>query len=130
VFNRYRREGMALKRIRPQEHFGLTDLARLVVSHVALDLRAALRQGEFRRSWSDVLWFRWMQFWGTYRGFATAGPLTGQLKRAFYYPSRHAAPTPAVPARRQPLNYALLARQEPAAGAARKAPIRRAGVRR
>ena len=38
VFNRYRREAMALKRIQPQEHFGVVDLVRLMILHVSLDL--------------------------------------------------------------------------------------------
>jgi hypothetical protein len=27
-----------------------------------------------------------MQFWGTYRGYRQAGPLTWQLRQTFYYP--------------------------------------------
>jgi rhamnosyltransferase len=38
------------------------------------------------RHWWDILWFRWMQFWGTYRGYRQAGPLTWQLRQTFYYP--------------------------------------------
>ncbi|MCJ7569219.1 MAG: hypothetical protein MUO58_17015, partial [Anaerolineales bacterium] len=34
----------------------------------------------------EILWFRWMQFWGTYRGFTISGPLTGELTETFYYP--------------------------------------------
>jgi len=111
VFNRYRREAMALKRIRPQEHFGLSDLVRLLVAHMALDLKDALRRGIARRTWAEILWFRWMQFWGTYRGFATAGPLTGQLKQAFYYPSRQ-LPPPGGRRRRRPLDYSVLVQAE------------------
>ena len=124
VFNRYRREGMALKRIRPQEHFGLRDLLRLVATHVFLDLKEALRQREAPRRWPEILWFRWMQFWGTYRGFATAGPLTGRLKEAFYYPSRH-APRAAEDRRARPLDYAELARADGRAGTRRLAGARR-----
>ena len=112
VFNRYRREAMALKRIRPEEHFGLRELLPLFLSHVSLDLKAALRQGVARRAWNETLWFRWMQFWGTYRGFSTAGPLTGQLKEAFYYPARPAEPAAARSRRRPPLDYAVLAEGE------------------
>jgi glycosyltransferase involved in cell wall biosynthesis len=112
VFNRYRREAMALKRIRPQEHFGLSDFLRLVVAHVALDLKEALRQGAALRKGSEILWFRWMQFWGTYRGFATAGPLTGQLKKAFYYPSRQIQQAPAESRLDRPLDYSLLDESE------------------
>ena len=37
VYNRYRREAMALKRIRPEEHFRLLDFLRLYLSNVASD---------------------------------------------------------------------------------------------
>jgi hypothetical protein len=30
-----------------------------------------------------------MQFWGTYQGYRSSGPLTWQLKQRFYYPSTH-----------------------------------------
>jgi rhamnosyltransferase len=39
VFNRYRREGMAFKRIYPQERFSLWDLGRLFVSNSINDMR-------------------------------------------------------------------------------------------
>jgi len=109
VFNRYRREAMALKRIRPQERFHLVDLVRLLIVHVSIDVRQAVRQRVARRALSEILWFRWMQFWGTYRGYSTAGPLTGQLKEAFYYPRKPAPPAPAATRAIRPLDYAVLA---------------------
>ena len=104
IFNRYRREGMAFKQIYPQEHFGLGDLLRLWVSNSAADLRAAARQGRLRTEWNAVLRFRWKQFHGTYQGYRQSGPLTWQLKQAFYYP--RALPD-AQPARRPvpPIHY-------------------------
>jgi glycosyltransferase involved in cell wall biosynthesis len=86
VYNRYRREAMALKQIRPQEHFRVSDLARLYLSNVLMDAWHALQEGVLLAKIGEIAWFRWMQFWGTYRGFAQSGPLTRQLKDAFYYP--------------------------------------------
>jgi glycosyltransferase involved in cell wall biosynthesis len=86
VFNRYRREAMALRRIRPQERFGLADFGKLYISNVISDIWHALNQGEALKKLWEILWFRWMQFWGTYRGFTIAGSLTGELKETFYYP--------------------------------------------
>jgi glycosyltransferase involved in cell wall biosynthesis len=86
VFNRYRREAMALHRIRPQERFGLADFGTLFISNVISDIWHALNQGEALNKLWEILWFRWMQFWGTYRGFTLAGSLTGELKETFYYP--------------------------------------------
>lgn len=86
VYNRYRREGMAFKQIFPHERFHLVDFLRLYISNSATDLWHALHQGCFSTSLGNILWFRWMQFWGTYQGFRSSGPLTLQLRQTFYYP--------------------------------------------
>jgi len=86
VFNRYRREAMAFRRIHPAERFHLWDLGRLYVFNVLSDAWHALQTGSLTATLGEILWFRWMQFWGTYRGFSLSGPLTGHLKRTFYYP--------------------------------------------
>lgn len=90
VFNRYRREAMAFKRIFPHEQFHLWDFARLFTSNAANDLAQTARLGSFgigpfSTIW-QILWFRWMQFWGTYQGYRQSGPLTSQLRQTFYYP--------------------------------------------
>ncbi len=86
VYKRYRREAMALKIIHPGEHIRLPDLVRRYFSNVASDAWQAFRDRVLRRKLGEILWFRWMQFWGTYRGFSISGPLTDRLKQAFYYP--------------------------------------------
>ena len=96
VYNRYRREAMAFKHIYPHERFGLRDLIRLAGTNIASDLWHAARQKQLASSWSSILWFRWMQFWGTYQGYRRPGPLTWQLRQTFYYPHGiSAAPQPA-----------------------------------
>jgi rhamnosyltransferase len=101
IYNRYRREAMALRMIRPGERFQLTDFARLFVSNVASDTAQAFRHKAFAREVGGILVFRWMQFWGTYRGFAHVGPLSGNLKQIFYYPGETAG-TAVRPARHAP----------------------------
>ena len=91
VFNRYRREAMAFKRIFPQQRFGKLDLARLVWRNIASDLRQAAQHKMLRQNIGSIIWFRWMQFYGTYQGYRHTGPLTWQLRQTFYYP-----PDPAV----------------------------------
>ncbi len=86
LFNRYRREAMALKRIFPEERFHLLDFLRLFTGNVASDLYHAAHDRTLMRSATGILTFRLMQFWGTYRGFARRGPVTSRLKQTFYYP--------------------------------------------
>jgi len=86
VFNRYKREGMAFKSIYPEAHFSLYDLVRMVSSNIGFDLLHAARERVLWRSFASILWFRWMQFWGTYQGYRHSGLLTPELRQTFYYP--------------------------------------------
>jgi len=105
IYNRYRREAMAFKRIFPQERFGRRELLRLVTTNIASDIVQAACQDVLRASLGSILWFRWMQFWGTYQGYRHSGPLTWQLRQKFYYPHSPNADHP--PARRdvEPIQY-------------------------
>lgn len=86
IYNRYRREAIALKNIFPQEKFNFWDFIRLFSSNIISD---------YYHAWHDqVLWknvlsipiFRLMQFWGTYQGHIQSQLLNSQLRQTFYYP--------------------------------------------
>mgnify|MGYP000949138482 FL=1 len=104
IFNRYRREGMAFKQIYPDEKFTLGDLLKYFIHNVISDGREARLAKRFIRTIGKVIRFRWLQFYGTYQGYRQSGPLTWQLKKAFYYP---VSPVQAkTPARKvEPIQY-------------------------
>jgi glycosyltransferase involved in cell wall biosynthesis len=105
VYNRYRREAMAFKRLFPEQRFSLVDLARLVVRNIASDAWQAARQKSLSNCLTEIVWFRWMQFWGTYQGYRHPGPVTQQLRKTFYYP-RSIQATSANAARNiEPIRY-------------------------
>ena len=85
VLNRYRREGMAFKRIYPQAHFSLYDFVRNVLTSIGFDLLHATRARLLWRSFTGIFWFRTAQFWGTYLGYRHASLLTPDLRQTFYY---------------------------------------------
>jgi glycosyltransferase involved in cell wall biosynthesis len=87
IYNRYRREAIALKRIFPQEHFNWWDFVRLFAANVLSDYYHAWRDQALWHNMASVLQFRLMQFLGTYRGFIQHTPVNSRLKRAFYYPN-------------------------------------------
>lgn len=105
VYNRYRREAMAFKRIFPHERFGLRDLIRLFLVNSASDLWHARQEGVFFRHMAEIVWFRWMQFWGTYQGYRQSGPLTWQLRQTFYYPRRIEVKPALNPRNVEPIQY-------------------------
>ncbi|HUF38327.1 MAG TPA: glycosyltransferase family A protein [Anaerolineales bacterium] len=88
VYNRYRREGMAFKRLFDEAHFNLYDCLRMTAANAVSDLSRARGAGVAGRAWREILWFRTAQFWGTYQGYREAhNPLTAPLRQTFYYPS-------------------------------------------
>lgn len=115
VFNRYRREGMAFKRIYPQEKFNFWDLIRLFtvnffhdlgqVGNPMISLSTSTGSGKATDSrdggdsvqqkgrsgiWNrvyEIIRFRWAQFYGTYLGYRqSSNQMTWKLKKTFYYP--------------------------------------------
>ena len=86
VYNRYRREAMAFKRVFPHERFRFSDFLRLSVTNILSDVGYAHRQKALGHNLGSIFWFRLMQFWGTYQGYRHTGPLTWHLRQTFYYP--------------------------------------------
>jgi GT2 family glycosyltransferase len=105
VLNRYRREGMAFKRIYPEAHFSLYDFVRNVLTTIWFDLFHSVRARLLWRSLASIFWFRTAQFWGTYQGYRHSSLLTPDLRQMFYY---HFGWEKATPTKRydvEPIRY-------------------------
>ena len=85
VFNRYRREAMAFKRIYPESHFNVYDFIRLTTMNILSDLWHAARDRVLWKNLASIFWFRFMQFHGTRMGYQESSLLTPQLRETFYY---------------------------------------------
>jgi hypothetical protein len=85
VFNRYRREAMALRRIYPEAHFNFYDFVRLTITNIFSDLWHAVRERVLWKNISSIFWFRLMQFHGTRLGHRETSLITPQLRETFYY---------------------------------------------
>lgn len=105
VYNRYKREAMAFKRIFPQEQFHLGNFIHLVISNITNDLIQAKRQKVIGEHFNSIFWFRWMQFWGTYQGYRQSGPLTAKLRQTFYYPAGAGVGNQSSSRRVAPIHY-------------------------
>lgn len=87
VYNRYRREAIALRQIFPNTRFGLSDFARLLIANMVSDYYWFIRERAESRYLLDIPAFRLMQLWGTYRGHRQHTPVTERLRRKFFYPN-------------------------------------------
>lgn len=85
VYNRYRREAMAFKKIHPESHFNLYDFVRLTTTNIFSDLWHAAREHVLWKNLASIFWFRFMQFHGTRVGHRETSLVTPQLRETFYY---------------------------------------------
>ena len=85
VYNRYRREAMALRKIYPEANFNLYDFFRLTITNIFSDLWHAARERVLRKNIASIFWFRFMQFHGTRMGHRETSLVTPQLRETFYY---------------------------------------------
>ncbi|HMX19147.1 MAG TPA: glycosyltransferase family 2 protein [Anaerolineales bacterium] len=85
VYNRYRREAMALRKIYPEAHFNFYDFLRLTTTNILSDLWHAARERVLLKNISSIFWFRYMQFHGTRMGHRETSLITPQLRETFYY---------------------------------------------
>jgi len=85
VYNRYRREAMALRKIYPEANFSIYDFFRLTITNIFSDLWHAARERVLWRNIASIIWFRFMQFHGTRMGHRETSLITPQLRETFYY---------------------------------------------
>ncbi len=83
---RYERESLALRAIMPEVHIGLTDFLRYFFIGVFHDFGVALKQGILTKHAADVIAFRWMQYWGTYRGNLEHRQISARQREEYFYP--------------------------------------------
>jgi len=105
TYNRYMREAVALKQILPESHFSLWNFLRLWTSSTVSDILTARRERVLGKHLVSILWFRLIQYWGTYRGYSFSGKLDSSQYQAFSYPPGILAEKTPTPRPIQPIEY-------------------------
>ena len=86
VRNRYEREAVALQSIMPEVHVSIWDFVRYFSAGVVFDFCRALDEGVFLKHAREIVLFRLMQFWGTYRGNNEHRQMSSKRKETYFYP--------------------------------------------
>jgi glycosyltransferase involved in cell wall biosynthesis len=86
VYNRYRREAIGMRQILPTSRFGLRNFIGLASQKIISDLGQARREKVLGKYLWEIVWFRVLQYWGTFQGYRYSGKVDHQLHQSFYYP--------------------------------------------
>ena len=70
----------------PEVHVGFGDFLRYTTSGIFYDWAEALNQKVFTKEAGNIVMFRTMQFWGTYRGNNDHRRMSQARKEAYFYP--------------------------------------------
>lgn len=86
VKRRFEREAIALQHIMPEVHVSFVDFLRYFASAVLLDFGAALQQRRLAGNTGEIVLYRLMQFWGSYRGNHFHRQVSKERKEAYFFP--------------------------------------------
>ncbi|GLS26965.1 glycosyltransferase [Marinibactrum halimedae] len=86
VERRYEREAIALRNIKPEIHMTLGDFLRCYMSSMLSDFGDAVKQKVFFREFRSIVIFRFLQYWGGYKGNHIHRKLSKEAKRKYFYP--------------------------------------------
>jgi len=105
VYNRYRREAIAMKQILPESHFSVRNMVSMILRKILADLSRAYRDRTLSKEALGIVRFRVMQYLGTWQGYRYSGKIDQQLHRQFYYPPQMLSEK--IPESRtiEPINY-------------------------
>jgi glycosyltransferase involved in cell wall biosynthesis len=83
---RFEREAIALQRIMPEIHLTMTDFIRYLMSAITLDSSNAIQQKKLLKTFPEIVLYRTLQFWGSYRGNQYHRILSNARKERYFYP--------------------------------------------
>jgi glycosyltransferase involved in cell wall biosynthesis len=86
VYNRYRREAIALKQVLPESQFTLRNMVSMILRKVVNDMSQAFRERVLGKEFLNILLFRNLQYLATWQGYRYSGKIDHQLHQQFYYP--------------------------------------------
>jgi rhamnosyltransferase len=89
VLNRFEREGAALTEIMPESGLSFLDFVECTVRSIAKDSYAAIRQRVLLKNLFEILVFRTLQYWGSYRGTRFARMVAAMRRKTYFHPDKH-----------------------------------------
>lgn len=87
VKTRYERESIALQKIMPEVTVSLLDAFNFIVSAIFRDARIAFNQKVLFKELSSIILFRFMQYYGIYKGNHVCRKLSRETKMKYFYPN-------------------------------------------
>ncbi len=83
---RYEREAYALHQIMPEVNISLFDFVRFFASGIVTDFSCAISEKQLLSKFSEIIFFRFNHYWGSYKGNHEIRKLSVERKNQYFYP--------------------------------------------
>lgn len=83
---RYEREAVALQKIMPEVHVTFFDMLSYIATGIIKDSRIALNEKVFLKEFASICAFRYVQYFGAYKGNHIHRKLSKEMKMKYFYP--------------------------------------------
>ena len=85
---RYEREAMALQQIMPEIKINFINLIHFTTAGILKDLKLAARKKVFFKELLSIIFFRFLQYYGAYKGNHIGQNLSNYSKMKYFYPRK------------------------------------------
>ena len=85
---RYEREAMALQKIMPEIKINFINLIHFISTGILKDLKLAIRKKVFFKELLSIIFFRVLQYYGSYKGNHIGQNLSYSSKMKYFYPRK------------------------------------------
>ena len=86
IKRRYYREALTLRAVLPEVHMNFFDFIHYTLAGIIHDFGVARKQQVLFKKMGEIILFRVMQFWGSYKGQNENRKLSRAQKEIYYYP--------------------------------------------
>lgn len=105
VYKRFKREAVAMKQFLPGSKFTFPNFLKHWLRTAGSDMLSAKQEQVLGENLLDIIAFRFIQYWGTYRGYRYSGKIDAHLHRKFYYPPGILSDKSPAPRQVKPIEY-------------------------
>lgn len=88
IYNRYKREAIAMKKIFPNTKFTFFTFLYLFISNVYYDTKNLIQYKYLNSHFISIIQFRFMQFYATYIGYRVDYIMSDDTQKKMYYPEK------------------------------------------
>jgi glycosyltransferase involved in cell wall biosynthesis len=86
IFKRFERESLALQKIIPEIQINFFEFLKMTTVSIVKDIIASFKKRVFLKNIISIIFYRYFQYYGSYKGNKLQRKLSAKIKNEYFYP--------------------------------------------